>query len=231
MIKRFYGKLHLGMPFGLNLRKIAEDAEFEIHKFMHLTSTFTFKGHKYPYFYHRYNNSWLNERTVEVPLIKKILSQNKGQEVLEIGNVLSHYGKVNHDIVDKYEQGQGVLNIDVVKYRPKKTYDLIISISTLEHVGWDEPGKDTQKTRKAIAHLQSLLKPKGQLIFTLPLGYRPEINRLILKEYLPKQKVGFLKRISEKNQWRQASWNEIKAVQYDSPYSFANAVAIVSLSA
>jgi hypothetical protein len=62
----------------------------------------------------------------------------KERNILEIGNVLSHYFPVNHDIVDKYEKADGVINQDVVHFYSPKKYDLIVSVSTLEHVGWDE---------------------------------------------------------------------------------------------
>jgi len=51
--------------------------------------------------------------------------------------VLSHYFAVKHDIVDKYEIAPSVVNEDLVNFKPGKKYDLIVSISTLEHVGWD----------------------------------------------------------------------------------------------
>lgn len=107
---------------------------------------FTFKGEKYKYFCHRYNDSWGNERSIEVPIVKKIINNYHCEEILELGNVLSHYFKICHDVVDKYEKGEGVINQDVVDYNPFKKYKLIISISTLEHVGWDEEPRDPKKS-------------------------------------------------------------------------------------
>ena len=43
---------------------------------------------------------------------KRILENNPNAKILEIGNVLSHYTTVNHEIVDKYEKGINVKNID-----------------------------------------------------------------------------------------------------------------------
>jgi len=62
----------------------------------------------------------------------------RGKNILEIGNVLSRHIKLEHDILDKYETAKGVINEDIVDFKSEKKYDLIISISTLEHVGWDE---------------------------------------------------------------------------------------------
>jgi hypothetical protein len=38
-------------------------------------------------------------------------------------------------VLDKYEQAPGVINEDVVSFSPPQKYDLIVSVSTLEHVG------------------------------------------------------------------------------------------------
>lgn len=124
-----------------------------------LNRGFVFQGKKYKYFYHRYNRTWTNERAVEIPIIREIWKENKGKEVLEIGNVLSHYFSVNHDIVDKYEKAKSIINEDVVNLKPSKKYDLIISISTLEHVGFDEEPKEPEKILRAIENLKNLLSP------------------------------------------------------------------------
>ncbi|HAL04611.1 MAG TPA: hypothetical protein DCP58_05820, partial [Verrucomicrobiales bacterium] len=57
-------------------------------------------------FYHGYNMTWANERAVEVPIAREYLGRHTGQRVLEVGNVLSHYGDVDHVVLDKYEQGK-----------------------------------------------------------------------------------------------------------------------------
>jgi hypothetical protein len=83
-----------------------------------------------------------------------------------VGNVLSHYFSVNHDVVDKYEKAEGVINRDIIDFHPSKEYDLIISISTLEHVGWDEDISDHKilhdpsKILRAIENLRGLLAPQ-----------------------------------------------------------------------
>ena len=76
--------------------------------------------------------------------------------MLEVGNVLSHYQRVCHDIVDKYEAREGVINEDVVSFDPGRRYALIVSISTLEHVGWDENPRETDKVSRALDNLERL---------------------------------------------------------------------------
>ena len=80
-------------------------------------NTFVFKGYTLNYFHHAYNKTWQNERAVEIPIIWGILTGYQGKRILEVGNVLSHYIPVEHDIVDKYEMAPGVINQDVVDYQ------------------------------------------------------------------------------------------------------------------
>lgn len=110
-----------------------------------------------------YNASWSNERAIEIPLAQERIRQAAGKRILEIGNVLAYYGQVPHEVVDKYERADGVRNIDVVDFHPAAPYDLIISISTLEHVGWDETPRDPAKLLRAVTHLTGLLAPGGEL--------------------------------------------------------------------
>jgi SAM-dependent methyltransferase len=145
--------------------------------------------------------------------------------VLEIGNVLSHYVPVSHDVVDKYEQGPGVLNTDVLEFDPGKLYDLIISISTLEHVGWDEEAREADKPIRAIDHLATLLTPGGTLMITLPLGYNSHVDEALQTDRHHLDEVIFLKRISRDNRWLEVTAPEVAGARYGAPFPSANAVA------
>ena len=65
---------------------------------------FSMNGQEYPYFVHPYNRTWANERAVEIPVVRSFLEESQGKRVLEVGNVLSHYGPVTHQVLDKYER-------------------------------------------------------------------------------------------------------------------------------
>lgn len=64
---------------------------FHYYKMLKSRRTFAFRGDAHRYFYHRYNTTWRNERTVEIPIILEVLNKSKGKSILEVGNVLSHY--------------------------------------------------------------------------------------------------------------------------------------------
>lgn len=185
----------------------------------------------YPYFRHDYNSTWTNERAVEVPVVMQFYRRHSSrgtEEILEVGNVLSHYYQFRHDVVDKYEASEGVLNCDVIDYNPGKKYDLILSISTLEHVGWDEEVKDPEKILLAISHIQSLLKTGGRLIVTLPLGYNPPMDEMIVSGKIRFPVQYYLKRVSTANMWKQVGAEDVIGIKYGEPFPFANGLVIGS---
>jgi len=106
----------------------------------------------------RYNGAWLNERTVEVPLAKHVLSGLPPRTVLEVGNVLPRYGRTGHTVVDKYEAIEGgVENEDILDYQPDRTFDAVVAVSTLEHVGFDEPVKNTSGPALALDAMRKMV--------------------------------------------------------------------------
>jgi hypothetical protein len=198
---------------------------------------FTLDGAKYRYFYHKYNPTWQNERTVEIPIVWKIIKNHPNARVLEFGNVLQHYYSFPHDIVDKYEKGKGVINQDIVNLELGK-YDLIISISTLEHVGWDEnPDKKEakldapEKTLQAVNNLKHHLNPGGMLVFTFPVGANPNLDALMKNRKIGFTKVFCMKRISADDRWRQTDWADIENSRYDAPFPAANGLVIGIINA
>lgn len=176
---------------------------------------FIFQNKAYQYFYHVYNSTCLNERAVEVPIAWEEIKRYQGKRILEVGNVLSHYFVCQHDILDKYETGEGVINKDVVDFRAEAPYDLIVSISTLEHVGFDEEKKDPQKILFALDNLKKNLAKNGKMIVTLCLGYNPEMDTLLKAGRMQFTKLHFLKRARDRNAWTEVSQSEIRGIAYN----------------
>jgi cyclopropane fatty-acyl-phospholipid synthase-like methyltransferase len=189
------------------------------------TKAFKFRGHVYKYFCNKYNTTWKNERVVEVPIVWEIVKNCHGK-ILEMGNVLSHYYAVTHDVVDKYEKAEGVINQDVVDFRTSERYDLIVSISTIEHVGWDESPKDDKKILVAIDNLKKLLNPKGRIVVSMPIGHNPYLDNLLKEEKTGFTSRFYLKRISKDNRWIETDWKGVENSKYNNPYPFANGIVI-----
>lgn len=189
--------------------------------------TFIFQGKTYRYFNSFRNRTWRNERAVEIPIIYEFVMEYPEERVLEVGNVLSHYFSVNHDVVDKYEKNKNVINQDVVDFKPSKRYDLIVGISTLEHVGFDENPSEPMKILQAIENLISLLNPKGKIVVTLPLGYNRTMEKLIDEAKLKLTKRYCLKLISRDNKWVETDWKDVNTATYDYHYLFETANGLV----
>lgn len=209
---------HGGLIWGITIRNL--------QRRLTAPPPFVFDGKVYTQVRSSYNHAWLNERAVEIPIIRQLLNKAAGPRILEVGNVLSHYFPVFHDIVDKYEQAAGVLNLDVCEFNPPKPYDLIISISTLEHVGWDEVPREPMKSVDAIRKLHKMLMPGGTLAVTLPLGHNAILDDYLLAEGGLFQRQLYLQRTSRDNRWAQVSRQEVDRPKYDSPFLWGNVVVV-----
>jgi hypothetical protein len=192
------------------------------------SATFLFQGQRYPYFDHPHNFTAMNERAVEIPLALAALQWFPGP-VLEIGNVLGHYGIRGHTVVDKSEEAEGVLNVDIEAFAPDQRFASIVSISTLEHLGWDEEPRDPGKIPRTLAHiLHRLLVPGGHLFATAPMGQNPHLDELIHRCQTG-TRVSFLKRVSLQNHWQEVVFAEIGTPRYGYPYPNGNVVAVLTL--
>ena len=196
---------------------------------------FTFRGTKYEYFNHWYNQTAKNERAVEIPIILNYFNHAKSnnQLILEVGNVLSHYFAPTHIIVDKGEFGQNVINEDIINFQSPQKFDLIISISTLEHIGFEdyEGEKNPEKVILAVKNIRSLLAKNGIFIFTVPKGYNIAFDETLSLNKLNIDHISCMKRISEDNQWKECTYGEIVLAEYGNPFPFANAILIGEINA
>jgi hypothetical protein len=188
--------------------------------------TFKFQGHVYHYYTNKYNTTWKNERAVEIPVVWEIVKNCRGK-ILEVGNVLSHYHPFSHDVVDKYEKVKGVINQDIVDFHPAQRYDLIVSVSTIEHIGWDENPKEPEKVLCAIENLKSnCLAPGGMMVITAPLGHNPELDKSLREGNADLGKQYYMKRLTKDNLWKQTELHNVQKVKYDSPFPNGNAIVI-----
>ena len=175
--------------------------------------------------------TWAGERCVEVPIALHYLEQAAGMNVLEVGNVLSHYREVTHDVLDKFEKGRSVINEDILTYSPQKKYDLILSISTFEHIGFDDEADEPsgKKIIAAIGACRRLLSPSGRLIITVPLGYNPELDALIAGGGLDAGAEYFLCRTGY-TEWRECTKAEALKCRYKAPFPYANGLMVAHFS-
>lgn len=193
--------------------------------------SFEWEGRQVPYFVHTYNHTWLNERAVEVALAVEVLERRPGASVLEIGNVLSHYVPVEHAVVDKYEAAPGVLNEDVAELDLGRRFDLVLAISTLEHVGLDEDVLDEDKPVRAVERLRAHVAPGGMLWVTHPVGYNLALDSRFRDGTFGSARMRALRREPTRNVWREVPLDEVWGTGYDRLLYTAHAVVVAEFDA
>jgi hypothetical protein len=138
---------------------------------------------------------------------------------------MSHYRDVYHTVIDKYESSINVLNFDVADFSLNQKFDFILSLSTMEHVGWDEELKDPDKILRSIINLKRHLSKDGVMLITLPIGYNNSLD-LYLKEGKLKfdESHCFVK--SGKCFWSRIEFDNIFNYTYNFNSSTANCVLV-----
>jgi hypothetical protein len=228
---------------------------------------FIFRGSQL--FYNRIPFNNFAERAVEIPIAFDFLArlQNKNT-ILEVGNVLSNYENLLSDylgirprrIIDKFETGFGIDNVDLMNLSSIEKYHTIVSISTIEHIGqrvsptgeFGESNKvaDREAPLKAIAKIYDLLYVGGRAFITVPFGklidggwyiqFSSEYLKLLVTKFaVPKESlsVSFLRRtdlelgsVNPHQLWVEAIEKDLSDVAYNSPWIGADAIAVIELT-
>lgn len=228
---------------------------------------FTFRGRQLCYNRIPFNN-W-SERAVEVPLAFDFLArQRHAERILEVGNVLRHYENElsdaldvrNRRIVDKFEVGPGITNVDILAMDPNEKYQAILSVSTIEHVGQhcspdgqygeQHMRRDREGPLKAVAKIYDLLAVGGQAFITTPTGMLIDggwyvqssydyLDLLITKYGIPREalslhcmkSVAFERRLRNPRQlWVEAEAEELTHMRYDGWRGGARAIAVIEMT-
>lgn len=219
--------LQIKKTFTQNIYKIKKEILFRAYHLLK-SNKFTIAGKQFTYYFNR-NNSIDSERVIEIPLSYWFVKSHPcfSEEFFELGNTLNQYFKIPHIVVDKYEIAEGVINEDIIDFKPKKKFKLIISISTIEHIGFDEPQKEEGKALKATKKLIDMLSENGSLLITVPLGYNQEIDEMLKERKINFTEMYFMKRVSKWNYWEETILEDALTKKYNSIYPFANAVAFL----
>ena len=211
---------------GRALKDIVYPLYARLYPFLFAMRHFEFDGERYRYMFHPYGATLSGERIVEVPIVLKQLKLHAGKRILEVGNVLSHYVECDHDVIDKYEQAPRCLNMDITEFEPASLYDFIVSVSTVEHIGWNEYEKVPQKAVQALYSMKNLLAPGGRMLVTCPWGYNPALDTYLQTEECIFTNLRYMKRTSRRNTWVQTDADVCVNARYGKPYSFANVLVL-----
>ncbi|MEG4071514.1 hypothetical protein QUA33_02440, partial [Microcoleus sp. Pol14D4] len=168
-------------------------------------------------------------------------------------------GVIKRRIIDKFEIDIGVDNEDLMTLKSEEKYDAIVSISTVEHIGQglDPRGaygesseiRDLEAPLKAIAKIYDLLAIDKKALITVPFGvltdggwyiqFSAQYLALLKKYGIPPEAIrtSFLRLInrdptkdSVKMLWGEIEEIELSNVEYNHPFPFANAIAVIELS-
>jgi SAM-dependent methyltransferase len=187
---------------------------------------FEVAGARYDTFHHRYNTTWANERAVEIPLVKALIDDPPGANILEVGNVLSHYFEPTWQVLDKYEKGPRVVNEDVVDFKGSSAFDLIVSISTFEHIGFDDQEAAHGSSGAILAAWESVkdaLRPGGLAAITAPMGYNPDMDELVNANAFAFDETHFLKRKTQRS-WECVTPADARGSLYGKPFPAGNCI-------
>jgi len=186
---------------------------------------FTFRGTTFEHFDHAYNRASLNMRSAEIPIVRRYLA-DKRKRILEIGNVLSHYQATNWPVIDIQEKGERVHNVDVMAFKPKAPFDLIVAISTLEHVGQGKYAKYTEPVtlETIVKHIRGMLAPHGVFVATVPLGYNEMVDKAVRDDKTGADRVWYVCRVGTTNTWTQC--NKTAAMDTEKTH-WSNAFAVL----
>jgi len=182
-------------------------------------------GVGYRYFYSAISMAWRTERCVELPVVKALVEATAPDDVLEVGDVLHQYYGFRHTVVDKYERRPGVVSEDITSYNPDRNFKLIVCISTLEHVGYDESPRDDGKALDAIACMKRLLKPGGVLFATVPVGWHPRLDEGLDSQRSLFEKILFMRRVGY-DRWVECGRDGLDGVRFHRPYPAANGLRL-----
>lgn len=169
--------------------------------------------------------AWRSERSVELGLGSRALAGRRLDDVLEVGNVMHGAGVSGHTVVDRYEAGDHVVNEDIVGFDPGRRYSLVLSISTVEHIGWDEQPRDPEKAVVALEHMTRLIEPGGAMLVTVPVGYHPALDDAFVAR-APFERVALLVKVSRLARWEERPLGDRARVRYGAPYANGNAVLV-----
>ena len=191
-----------------------------------MSPTFHFRGVTMRYFDHPYNRTALNMRRIEVPIVRWYIARAQVTRwllrITEVGNVLSHYQPITWPVVDLLEAG--CINMDIRDYVSPKPVDLLISISTLEHV-------DKEPTTN-IQCLRALLAPDGLGVVTVPLRFNRLIDRRLADGISGASAVYAMRKFGDSEEWEECTLDQaLEAGLHGQRGKWRNGMAVLELRA
>lgn len=161
----------------------------------------TVGGQEYPYLVPTEGH----ERDIEMPWGRRLLARARGR-TLEVGNCTQRIWPdlPRRDIVCQYDELGGTQTVhreDICYFDRGVRYNLIVSLSTFEHVGNEYGPYIDSKAIEAVTHCMRLLAPRGRLAFTIPCGFHGALERWVVDHRDDWRSLALMVRVSDDNEW------------------------------
>lgn len=166
-----------------------------------------------------YNNPKTNERNIELPLGFWFLEEHP-LNTIEIGEVTAMYHEAKHPVYDLSSADAS---------RRKDVFDInmtgcnVLSISTVEHVGFGDYGNKPEP-HLAIEAIKKIRKEASRYLITFPVGYNIELDDDLMTSGIPY----FLMERDADNKWYYVRHKDLTKFKYNSPYYAGNAICVIT---
>lgn len=167
-----------------------------------------------------YNNPSGNERRVELPVAFWFMNEYK-ENLIEIGEVTPFYDDPKHKVYDLVNQHEKTILKDGIDVDYKDAN--VVSISTIEHVGFGDYGHAKVKD-KAWNLYKKISKESKNYLISFPVGYNRELEQTLTDWNV---KYIIMKRDANNN-WTMAKGQLFTDFEYNDPYYAGNAVAFLT---
>jgi len=124
-----------------------------------------------------------SERAIEIPLAIDFLSNYAQQDpITELGCVLPYYilKRGSHNVYDLTDKHPQCTRCDLRTLNDNDLKGVVVSISTLEHLGLAEYGIEKGSTDEGVALLKRILADARKYFITVPIGYNKTLDDFIL---------------------------------------------------
>lgn len=146
--------------------------------------TFTLNGRELPYFYHAHNCGWpprrCTERIVELAVADFWLARVVAEQVLEIGAVTPYYWPRRIPCVIDPADPHGLVTHRRSLFDFDLTNRIVLSLSTIEHVGTGEYGIDERLC--PIDALRKVCSESSQCLITFPTGCDDTLDAVSMQD-------------------------------------------------
>ena len=175
------------------------------------------------YFDHSYNNTLINERSVELVLGFRYIELT-GENLLEVGAVTPYYYKLDHKCLDPTDHKATISSLaEDHDYKNKN----VLSISTVEHVGMGDGFGLPEQKDLAFEVLRKIHHESKSCLVSWPIGYNQVLDSAV-KDNLEEFQHFFYTKTSKKPKWKLIKDKSGFDSKYDSPFKAGNTVIFIT---